>query len=521
MPVWSDKLVQEAIRLILEAYYEPQFSEHSHGFRPERGCHTALREVYDNWRGTGWFIEGDISQCFDNLNHELILNTLQERIHDGRFINLIRELLDAGYMEDWTFNETLNGVPQGGIGSPILSNILLSKLDRFVETELIPKYTRGDKRKVNPEYNQLMNTSWRLRKKGETEMAERLRAQAQSLPSYAVNDPDYRRLRYIRYADDFLLGFNGPKSEAEEIKQALKTFLREELKLEMSEEKTLLPNARREAARFLGDEVTVRQRDGKRTSRNTTNHGTTTKCRSINGTIGLQVPRDVLEENCRAYMRKEKAIHRKELIERSDFHLISTYQSEYRGIVNYSRLADNMHTLSKLKWIMETSMLKTLARKFKVSVAQIAKKYKTKLTVDDKEYVVYQVTIPRQDKKPLVATWGGIPLKWNIRATLEEHPPKLHYGRTELVQRLLADFCELCGSTDDVEVHHVEKMSKLHEYPGRPKPPWVMRMIALRRKTLLLCRTCHEDVDQGRPLRRQTIELTEVQALRKRAGLQY
>ncbi len=285
----------------------------------------------------------------------------------------------------------------------------------------------------------------------------------------------------------------------------------------MSEEKTLLTNARHEAARFLGYEVTVRQRDGKRTSRNTHNRGTTTKCRSINGTSGLQVPRDVLEENCKLYMRKGKAIHRKELIERSDFHIISTYQSEYRGIANYSRLAYNMHTLSKLKWIMETSMLKTLARKFKVSVAQIAKKYKAKLTVDGKEYVVYQVTIPRQDKKPLVATWGGIPLKWNIRATLEEHPPKLHYGRTELVQRLLADFCELCGSMDDVEVHHVEKMSKLHEYPGRPKPPWVMRMIALRRKTLLLCRTCHEDVDLGRPLRRQSIELTEVKALWKRA----
>jgi retron-type reverse transcriptase len=102
MPVWSDKLVQEVIRLILEAYYDVQFSNQSHGFRPERGCHTALREIHDNWPGTTWFIEGDISQCFDKLNHNLLLETLGEQIHDGRFINLIRELFDAGYMEDWS-----------------------------------------------------------------------------------------------------------------------------------------------------------------------------------------------------------------------------------------------------------------------------------------------------------------------------------------------------------------------------------------------------------------------------------
>src|SRR2546428_3547762 len=134
MPVWSDKLVQEVIRLILEAYFEPQFNNHSHGFRPERGCHTALREVYHQWKGTTWFIEGDISQCFDKLSHELLLSLLSERIHDGRFINLMRELFDAGYMEEWTFNQTLSGVPQGGIVSSILSNILLAKLDKYVET---------------------------------------------------------------------------------------------------------------------------------------------------------------------------------------------------------------------------------------------------------------------------------------------------------------------------------------------------------------------------------------------------
>jgi retron-type reverse transcriptase len=206
MPTWSDKLVQEVVRLILEAYYKPQFSDHSHGFRPERGCHTALREIYYNWHGTAWFIEGDISQCFDRLDHELLLSTLSERIQDGRFINLLRELFDAGYMEDWTLNQTLSGVPQGGIVSPVLSNILLDKLDKFVEHELIPQYTRGTTRKLNREYKNLLERSRKHRRTGNVREAEILRRKAQTMPSQVMHDPQYRRLKYVRYADDFLLG---------------------------------------------------------------------------------------------------------------------------------------------------------------------------------------------------------------------------------------------------------------------------------------------------------------------------
>jgi group II intron reverse transcriptase/maturase len=230
LPVWSDKLVQEVMRLILEAYYEPQFSEHSHGFRPERGCHSALREISSTWSGTTWLIEGDSAHCFDKLDHELLLETLRENIHDGRFINLMRRLFDAGYLEDWTFNQTLSGVPQGAIVSPILANILLNKLDKFVETILIPQHTTGIKREKNEEYPRLMQSSRRLRRRGRLEEAEEARKQAQHLPSQDLHDPNYRRLRYVRYADDFLLGFIGPKSEAEAIKRQLREFLRDELK---------------------------------------------------------------------------------------------------------------------------------------------------------------------------------------------------------------------------------------------------------------------------------------------------
>ena len=289
MPVWSDKVLQEVIRLILEAYFEPRFSDHSHGFRPERGCHTALREIYHSWDGTTWFIEGDISQCFDKLDHELLIQELSEHFHDGRFVRLMRELLDAGYMEDWTYNQTLSGVPQGGVVSPILANILLTKLDKFVEDTLIPQYTKGKRRKLDRRYTRLANQAGRERRKGNVEKANELKKQFQKLPSVALG-PEYRRLKYVRYADDFLLGFVGTKAEAEEIKRQLRQFLRDDLKLELSEEKTLITHARSEAARFLGYEVTIRQEDRKQVT--TRNRGA---LRSINGVIGLRVPQDVLE----------------------------------------------------------------------------------------------------------------------------------------------------------------------------------------------------------------------------------
>jgi group II intron reverse transcriptase/maturase len=524
MPVWSDKLIQEVIRMILNAYYEPQFSEHSHGFRPGRGCHTALREIYHKWTGTTWFIEGDISQCFDKLNHELLLEILKEQIHDERFIRLIRELLDAGYMEDWTYNQTLSGVPQGGIVSPILSNILLDKLDQFVEKTLIPQYTKGTKRRDNPEYHNLITLSWYHRRQGNIKRAKELRDQAQIIPAMMTNDPNFRRLKYVRYADDFLLGFTGPRSEAEEIKQQLRNFLQDELKLELSEEKTLITHAVSEAARFLGYEVTMMQEDAKRTKRDTNGYGTKTMCRSINRRVGLRIPKDVLEAKQKSYMKGGKVVHRKELEGESDYTIVMTYQLEYRGIANYYRLAYNMTKLNTLKWVMETSLTKTLASKHKITVPKVYERYGTKLMVNGKEYTGLQVVVPKPDKskKPLVATWGGISLKWDIRATLDEQPPKLHNkGRTELVQRLLADFCELCGSSEDVEVHHVQAMRKLHEYPGRPKPEWVKRMIALRRKTLLLCKSCHTAVEHGLPITWQLINLNEIKDRRKQSMTQY
>jgi group II intron reverse transcriptase/maturase len=278
LPSWSDKLVGEVIRLLLEAYYEPQFSDFSHGFRPNRGCHTALTDVANAWKGTTWFIEGDISDCFGSLDHEVLLSILAERIHDNRFLRLLRDMLQAGYLDDWVWHPTHSGAPQGGVVSPILSNIYLHRLDSYVEKVLIPQYTRGAGRRSNPAYRKMANA--RARAGGDWQTAQELRKRMRQLPTGDPRDPGYRRLRYVRYADDHLLGFVGPKAEAEEIKTRLATFLRDDLKLELSADKTLITHARTGAARFLGYEIIVQHAD----------HKIINGRRLVNGVIALRVP---------------------------------------------------------------------------------------------------------------------------------------------------------------------------------------------------------------------------------------
>jgi group II intron reverse transcriptase/maturase len=490
LPTWSDKLVAEVVRLLLEAYYDVQFSDRSHGFRPGRGCHTALSEVVEVWKGTHWFIEGDISDCFGSLDHQVMGSILAEKIHDGRFLRLVSNMLTAGYLQDWRWHATLSGAPQGGVASPILSNIYLDRLDTFVEQTLLPEYHRGDRRRRNRAYQIVVDQIAKARRHGDRAAVRLLTQRRRRIPSQDPNDPDYRRLRYVRYADDWLLGFAGPRHEAEQIKSRIATFLHDQLKLELSPSKTLITHATSQAARFLGYEIKTQHSDTKITRGR----------RAVNGAIGLFVPRDVIRQRCANYQREGKPAQRGALLHDDDFTIVAKYQAEYRGLIQYYLLAQDVFRLDTLHWVMETSMLKTLAGKHRSTVTKMASKYKTVIGTPDGPRTCFQVVIPRdRSRKPLVARFGGIPLRRQRTAVLTDQSPIMASAkRNELIHRLLAGRCELCESTDRLEVHHLRKLADLNRHDRPDKPPWVHLMAKRRRKTLIICRTCHEDIHAGR-----------------------
>lgn len=489
IPTWSDKLLQEVIRSILEAYFEPQFSRCSHGFRPERGCHTALQHVQQAWTGTKWFIEGDIAQYFDTINHDVLMGILSSVIRDGRFLRLIRELLVVGYMDGWKFNATLSGAPQGGVLSPLLANIYLHQFDQWVERELIPAHTKGTVRQGNAVYRTITSRIERARRKGDKTKLKALLKQRRTLPSQDPNDTCYRRLRYIRYADDFLLGFAGPKAEAEAIKEQIKAWLSDNLKLKLSDEKTLITHAQ-DKARFLGYEITCIYSEDKLSAN---------KRRGLHGQVALRVPLDVLRAKCVRYRQNGVIKPRLDMLRDDDFTIVAKFQQEYRGIVQYYLYAHNVAWFNSLHYVMRSSLLKTFASKHRVSVATVAKRLATTTeTPEGKTLKCLAVRVERKGKRPLIAQFGGISLTRKPTAILNDCPQPIWDGHTELIQRLLADECELCGSRENIEVHHIRKLADL-DRPGRKeRPAWVKRMAARQRKTLVMCRACHRAIHAGR-----------------------
>ena len=494
IPAFEDKLVQEVVRMILEAIYEGHFETTSHGFRPKRSCHTALLHIQKTFSGAKWFIEGDIKGFFDNIDHDVLVGILRERISDDRFIRLIRKFLKAGYVEDWTFHNTYSGTPQGGIVSPILANIYLDKLDKYVK-EYIQHFDKGTKRRPGKESNNLANerkrTVRKLKKvKDGTEKAAlvaRLKAIEQeraAFPSGDEMDGSYRRLKYIRYADDFILGVIGSKEDALRIKEDIKSFLSESLALELSEEKTLITHTGK-SAKFLGYEITVTRNNHQR--RDVQGRLRRTYGKRVRLNVSMATLRDKLLEYgaMEIKLRNGKEIWkpkcRSGLIFNDDLEILDRYNRETVGFCNYYLIANNCVVLHNFRYIMEYSMYKTFAGKYRSTVRKINKKYRLNklFTVKyEQQGVIKSRTFYKTSFKRRTTAFNG---------SCDIEPYSIaDVSRTNLTDRLKAEKCELCGATGKLIMHHVRNLKDL-----KGKESWKRLMSARKRKTIALCPSCH------------------------------
>lgn len=494
IPAFEDKLVQEVVRMILEAIYEGHFETTSHGFRPKRSCHTALLHIQKTFSGAKWFIEGDIKGFFDNIDHDVLVGILRERISDDRFIRLIRKFLKAGYVEDWTFHNTYSGMPQGGIVSPILANIYLDKLDKYVK-EYIRHFDMGTKRRPGKESNDLANerkrTVRKLKKvKDGTEKAAlvaRLKAIEQeraAFPSGDEMDGSYRRLKYIRYADDFILGVIGSKEDALRIKEDIKSFLSESLALELSEEKTLITHTGK-SAKFLGYEITVTRNNHQR--RDVQGRLRRTYGKRVRLNVSMATLRDKLLEYgaMEIKLRNGKEIWkpkcRSGLIFNDDLEILDRYNRETVGFCNYYLIANNCVVLHNFRYIMEYSMYKTFAGKYRSTVRKINKKYRLNklFTVKyEQQGVIKSRTFYKTSFKRRTTAFNG---------SCDIEPYSIaDVSRTNLTDRLKAEKCELCGATGKLIMHHVRNLKDL-----KGKESWERLMLARKRKTIALCPSCH------------------------------
>ena len=492
IPSFRDKLLQEAIRLILEAIYEPNFSDNSHGFRPNRSCHTCLNDLKMSFVGSVWFIEGDIKGCFDNIDHNILIEILQRKIKDSKLINVIRHFLKAGYVEDWKYNSTHSGTPQGGILSPLLANIYLNELDKKV-AEMKEGFDKPRCAKRTEAYHEkskeIARLSLRIRREKDdshrTELLSNLKKSKQDLRKIPCTPQDNKRLVYVRYADDWLIGVSGNKVECEKMKEEIGSYLKTTLKLELSEEKTLITHSSNRI-RFLGYDISVRR--CQKVKKN--------KCgirrRSLNHRVELLVP---LKEKAEGFLFAKgiikqtidgrlKPIHRPHLLSFSDHEIVGRYNAEIRGICNYYSLAVNHHKLNYFCYLMEYSCLKTLANKHKSTISKIVSKFRF-----NKSWSIPYMT--KAGAKRVGIAKRADCITGPVYDTILRHVP--FPKRRTIYERLNAHICELCNdkSAESYEIHHVGSLKKLGN------SLWEKVMKKKHRKTLVVCRTCHNHVIHG------------------------
>lgn len=495
IPSFEDKLVQEVVRLLLEAIYEGHFEGTSHGFRPHRSCHTALGMIQKSFAGAKWFIEGDIKGFFDNIDHNVLISILRERISDERFLRLIRKFLNAGYVEDWKYNKTYSGTPQGGIVSPILANVYLDKFDKYIK-EYAAKFRKGDRRSINPDYWRLNNKKTRLKQKLQKTSDEQMRKsylyeiaqlskQMLSTPHKDAMDADFRRLQYVRYADDFLISVIGSKSECETIKADITQFMREQLKLELSDEKTLITHAQ-DKAKFLGYEIFIRKSDAVKRNKDGVLK------RDFNGAVVLSLNSAVIQKKLTEYNAMEvrnidgKDIWwskpRRFMTPMKPEDILAQYNAEIRGLYNYYSLAMNVSKeCASFAFIMKMSMFKTLGWKLNTSARKVRQKYQK-----DKDFVIPYNDAKGKQKYRVFYNEGFKKRNAQFDVDYDKLPQTMYVPYPSLVERLKDGRCELCGKEGKVVMHHVRTLTKL-----KGNNEWEKLMLKRHRKTLVVCEDCN------------------------------
>ncbi|MEG1733211.1 MAG: reverse transcriptase domain-containing protein [Longicatena sp.] len=463
-PNGKDKLIQECIRMILECIYEPTFSNFSHGFRPHRSIDSAIAQI-DTWKSTTWFMEGDIKACFDEVDHNVLIDILQERVNDVRFINLIRKLLNAGYFDtDLSFHKSKQGAMQGSSCSPILANIYLDKLDRFME-DIIERDTKGNYRKQNPIYASLLYKLKKAQANDDDSLVKSLTKQLKDVKSIDIMDSSFRRVKYVRYADDFLIGIIANKAYVKQLKQEIKVFLEEVLHLRLSDEKTKITNASDGAISFLGFLISkpkshiAIELNKKDMIQKLHQNG---MCESNGYPIGITyLLRNPIEE-------------------------IITYGNQVlRGLLYSKQGCHNYYEGWRIQYIIQYSIAKTIARKYNISMKNVFKKYGDRLT--------YTYT----NAKGMVKTIR-LALFKSFKRNKYYFSEWLHKIKEPLIQNYktsnpMAKKCSICGNPQNQKMFH-RKRKKLLKSPYTHIEHY---MVSINRRQICVCSECFDKLSSN------------------------